>query len=148
MDDLHARRREIVFAVCFVESYLFEWARDDVLNHEFAQLPTYFPLDDKRGIRDRWKEVLKALQADGRLNQLPSVGDKNDEEWVRLVLYRDGLIHASSSRPESSRAPPEEGPRPSASVLNAVTPGWAVGIVEERARRLHACSGTQPPEWL
>lgn len=27
----HARRREIVFSVCFVESYLFEWVCDEVI---------------------------------------------------------------------------------------------------------------------
>jgi hypothetical protein len=30
--DIQAKRREIVFAVSFAESYLFEWVRDQVLD--------------------------------------------------------------------------------------------------------------------
>jgi hypothetical protein len=47
----HRRRREIVFAVCAVESYLLEWVRDDVLSRNFAALNTYFPPDRHRGIK-------------------------------------------------------------------------------------------------
>ena len=39
----HARRREIIFAVCFAESYLVEWVRDEVLNRDFNLLNQYFP---------------------------------------------------------------------------------------------------------
>jgi hypothetical protein len=35
--DHNARRREIVFAVCFAESYLFEWVRDQVLDRKDRQ---------------------------------------------------------------------------------------------------------------
>src|SRR5437763_1505475 len=38
----HARRREIVFAVCFAESYLLEWVRDEVLKGDFPRLNRYF----------------------------------------------------------------------------------------------------------
>src|SRR5713101_4785635 len=57
--DHHARRREIIFAVCAVESYLVEWVRDEVLKRQFASLTSYFPSGDRRGITQRWKEVLK-----------------------------------------------------------------------------------------
>ena len=36
VNDSDARRREIVFAVCFAESYLLEWVRDVVLSRDFA----------------------------------------------------------------------------------------------------------------
>ena len=61
--DHHSRRREVVFAVCCIESYLFEWVRDDVLNREFSSLQNYFPDDHLRGIRERWKEVIKTLHS-------------------------------------------------------------------------------------
>ena len=31
VSDHRSRRREILFSVCFAESYLFEWVRDEVL---------------------------------------------------------------------------------------------------------------------
>src|SRR5262245_61990872 len=56
-----ARRREILFAVRFAESYLLEWVRDEVVKRQFAALAEYFPPDDQRGVIDRWKEVPKLL---------------------------------------------------------------------------------------
>ena len=44
------RRREILFAVCAAESYMFEWTRDTALNHDFSNVATYFPPDSKRGV--------------------------------------------------------------------------------------------------
>jgi hypothetical protein len=38
-----ARRREVLFAVCAAESYVFEWVRDTVLNRDFEKLKKYFP---------------------------------------------------------------------------------------------------------
>lgn len=32
--DYHSNRREILFAVCCAESFLFEWVRDDILNRD------------------------------------------------------------------------------------------------------------------
>jgi hypothetical protein len=37
LEDIDSRRREIVFAVCFIESYLFEWVRDDVLCRNYLR---------------------------------------------------------------------------------------------------------------
>ena len=50
---IDARRREILFAVCFVESYLLEWTRDEPLKREFKALDDYLPPGDKRGIIER-----------------------------------------------------------------------------------------------
>src|ERR1700722_12245320 len=52
-----ARRREIVFAVCALESYLLEWARDILLSKFSAaellsKLETYFPKGQKHPITD------------------------------------------------------------------------------------------------
>jgi hypothetical protein len=38
-----SRRREVLFAVCFAESYLYEWVRDRVLERDFARLAGFFP---------------------------------------------------------------------------------------------------------
>ena len=37
-----ARRREILLAVCFVESYLLEWTRDEALRRDYRALSRYF----------------------------------------------------------------------------------------------------------
>jgi len=49
--DAHARRREIVFAVCFAETYLFEWVRDEVVRGDVQKLNKYFKPGKHRGLR-------------------------------------------------------------------------------------------------
>jgi hypothetical protein len=86
----HARRREIMFAVCFVESYLYEFVRDHVYHGRYEVLSDYFPLDDQRGIRDRWKEVLKALFDGCLIRGVPEFcRDPSWQKFVALVRYRD-----------------------------------------------------------
>src|SRR5688572_8466411 len=53
--DHHARRREIVFAVCCAESYLVEWVRDEVLRSEFRRINEFFPPNPRHpeGVRDK-----------------------------------------------------------------------------------------------
>ena len=54
MNSMDARRREIVFAVCIAENYLFEWVRDDVLHREFRLVDHYFPAEGRKiGVTDR-----------------------------------------------------------------------------------------------
>ena len=104
--DRNSRRREIVFAVCFTESYLFEWVRDEIsrlVGLSIDELRRYFPDGDRRGIRERWKDVLKDLYKDKRIKEVPSFDPRVNPHWnlfVDLVGYRDGLVHASASRPE------------------------------------------------
>ena len=59
--DPQARRREILFAVCFAESYLFEWVRDVVLaGKDPEDLNRYFPPVPRRWRRlpEKWKKVI------------------------------------------------------------------------------------------
>jgi hypothetical protein len=79
--DHHSRRREILFAVCFVESYLFEWVRDEALNREFDQLNKYFPPGDRRGICERWKAVTKQLEKNKKVPKAPSFGYSDWNDW-------------------------------------------------------------------
>jgi len=143
--DAHARRREIVFAVCFMESYLVEWVRDIVGPKQIA---AYFPLDDRRGIRDRWKEVLKQLEKEKLIAQAPNFLLPYWEAFLRLIAYRDGLVHALASRPSSSAAPPKAKPIPPMEALGNMPPGWAVGVVVDVVRQLHQAANTPPPSWL
>jgi hypothetical protein len=147
-NDFNARRREIVFAVCFVESYLFEWVRDEALKRDFQQVRDYLPADDRRGIPRRWKEVVKQLGENGSVRATPDFGLPYWEDFQKLIKYRDGLVHASASRPESAGVPDEERPMPPRDDLNTMPPGWPVRIVRELVTRLHATVGTAPPDWL
>jgi len=144
--DVHARRRQIIFAVCFVESYLFEWTRDLVGPKEVAA--TYFPPGVWSGIRDRWKRVMGDLKANARIPQEPVLSGSQWAAFVKLVEYRDGLVHAAASRPSSSARPPREGPTPALGVLQAMEAGWPVRVVVALVKHLHATVGTAPPPWL
>jgi hypothetical protein len=52
--DIDARRRAIVVAVCFIESYLYEWTNFLVGPREIDR---YLPPEDREGIRERWSLV-------------------------------------------------------------------------------------------
>ena len=146
--DHHARRREIVWAVCCVESYLFVWARDQVLKRNVTEIERFFPSDDRRGIRQRWKEVIKELH---RANYIPNSPEFQGAYWddfILLVRYRDGLVHARASRPETDSQPKEAKPLPSKTVLDQLSAGWAVRVVVTLTRRLHDAVGTPQPTWL
>ncbi len=144
----NARRREILFAVCFADSYLAEWVIVDVLQRDFIQSRKYLPSRDRRGVTDRWKQIPKQLLEDGFIPAKPDLGDPHGMEWLRLVDYRDGLVHANASRPETAGLTAEWMPRPTKSELDTIEPGWALNVVLERVRRLHQAVGTQPPPWL
>jgi len=147
--DHDSRRREILFAVCFAESYLFECVRDEVLKRDYDGLLEYFPVPHKgRGVRRRWKEVLKQLLENGKIREAPDLGGRHEQEWKRLVDYRDGLVHARASRPQTTARPNERMPVPSKTDLDRLAAGWALRIVIDRVRRLHEAVNTPVPEWL
>jgi hypothetical protein len=146
--DHHSRRREILFAVCCVESYLFEWTRDEVLNRNFDELEEYFPYGRKMGIKDRWKHTIKHLKKNDRISNSPDFGDSCWQDFCNLVVYRDGLVHGRSSRPETSSQGNDQKPVPSKTELDQLPPGWAVKIVILLIRDLHKAVGTSTPQWL
>ena len=56
--DVDSMRREIVFSTCFLESYIFEWARNNV---DRKTLNKYFPEGRHAETPRKWKEVPKKL---------------------------------------------------------------------------------------
>jgi hypothetical protein len=147
--DHHARRREILFAVCAAESYLLEWVRDDVLKHDFNQLRNYFPLGEKRGLTQKWKEVPKQLCKDRLLRGTPNLGEKSWRDFKTVICYRDGLVHAGASLPEMKKEPPDgKNPVLTRSMLDSLSPGWAVRVIVALVRDLHNAVGTPTPAWL
>jgi len=145
-----ARRREILFAVCAAESYVFEWVRDTVLNHDFEKLKRYFPAGQKWGVLKKLKEIPKLLNRDGLVTGALDCGGQEWRDFQELVdNYRDGLVHAAASRPETDGQPENEKPVPAAEALDALPPGWALGVVRVILRKLHSDTKTTPiPGWL
>jgi len=142
-----ARRREILFAVCCAESYLFEWIRDEVLKRDFSKLSTYFKPGIKDNVLTKWKKVPKQLAQAKLIQAAPHF--HNWGEFCQLVNYRNGLVHGVASRPQTFRQPPDiEKPVPSKATLDALSPGWAVGVVVTLVQHLHNAAGTHPPTWL
>jgi hypothetical protein len=146
-------RREILFAVCLAETYLFEWVRDSALNHDYEKLNHYFPpIERKRPkmpVRERWREVPKQLASDGLLTKLPRWTAEQDIAWKRLVDYRNGLVHARASQPDTKGLGNGENPIPGLDELDQlVKRGWALSVVIDRIRGLHQAAGTELPSWL
>jgi hypothetical protein len=149
-DDQDARRREIVFAVCAVESYLLEWARDSVLKGDFRRLNHYFPADSKawKGVVGRWRTVVDHLYEDGNISGRPDWGHHSWARFADLVNFRNGLVHGRASRPDNDGLTERERPEPRAEQLAGLGPGGATNIVAEVIRVLHQAVGTPPPDWL
>jgi hypothetical protein len=145
------RRREILFAVCAAESYVFEWVRDTVLKNDFEKLKKYFPPvppGKKRGVVRKLQDIPKELASDGLV---PAPLDSGGQEWSdfrEVVDYRDGLVHAAASRPETDGQPENEKPVPPMDVIDAMPPGWAVKRVRVILQKLHSDTKTPLPDWL
>jgi len=142
------RRREITFAVAAVESYLLEWVRDEVLSRDFRRLDEYFPPNERRPIADKWKLVPKKLVDDGLLAAAPDCSGATWRDFRILVDYRNGLIHARASRPETHGLTDDQLPMPSMLQLYELEPGWAVGVCERMICELHTAAGTVKPSWI
>ena len=147
-EDHNSVRREIIFAVCCAESYLFEWVRDEVLHLKFDDLPTYFPYKDRRGIRDRWKEVIHQLHKNGFVPEVPDFNTSYWTEFIDLIDFRDGLVHGKSSRPDTGSLAKNEKPLPSKSDLDKLDSGWATRVITNLIKMLHLAAGTDHPKWL
>jgi hypothetical protein len=147
-DGVNYRRREILFAVAFAESYLVEWVRDDLLKRDYTKFKDYFPFGKKVNAVEKWKEIPKKLAADNHIKRTPDLKQPFWCNWTTLVKYRDGLVHAVASRPERTSLPPEGRPVPPTSHLEPLKPGWAVDIVIQLVEEFHNAAGTPIPEWI
>jgi len=143
-----ARRREIVFAVCFAESYLVEWVRDQVLNQDLGRLSEFFPPGERRGVAEKWKDVPKALLDASLIKAVPDLGQLYWREWLKLVDMRNGLVHAKASRPHTGSQKSGDGPYPPKGDLDKLEPGWAARVVVKLVRELHSAVGIPTPVWL
>lgn len=147
-DDLSndARRREIIFAVACAESYLAEWVRDRVGPERFD---IHLPPDDRRGIRERWKEVAKSLQEELVAAAAPKFNtSKPWRDFHKVVGFRDGLLHGRASRPYVPGTGVAVANLPKVEELAQLNPGFARDAVKDVIDELSAAAGTQAPDWL
>ncbi len=148
--DHHAIRREIIFATCFAESYIFEWARRLL---QIEEINDYFPplrrfQDDpryRRTLKDKWKYIPSELHQAGKISVDP---DLDLSEFGILLKYRHGLIHAAASRPARDSEPEATKPFPTKGMLKELKPGWAVTIVAKLVIDLHQAIGTEVPGYI
>jgi hypothetical protein len=146
--DHHSRRREIIFSVCCAESYILEWVSVDVLKRDYQRLNNYLQPGQRRGVTLKWKEIPRELLNDGLIAAAPQLNGQDWANFLKLIEYRDGLIHARSSRPENPTLPANEMPVPSKDDLDDLTPGWAICAVIAMIRNLNRAAGTPDPDWL
>ena len=117
------RRREILFAVAAAESYLFEWTRDVVLKKEYRRIDEFFPPGSTSPIKDKWKRIPKDAAARGLISNAPNLSGTSWADFDRLVTFRNGLLHAFISRPETSGLLPQSLPTPSLEELQNLPHG-------------------------
>ena len=144
-----ARRREILFATCFTESYLVEWIQDDLLIGRAEDLSKYLPAGQKYGVKKKWKVIPPQLKSDALIKDTPNLGASFWSEFCELVALRDGLVHARSSRPFMADQPQDEQPKPGVDELSeTIGAGWAVSTVVELVRKFHESAETEVPKWV
>jgi hypothetical protein len=151
-----SKRREIVFAVCFAETYIFEWVRNKFFPKDIEGLFHCFTTPSEKGgrrpknIKEKWK-VTKQLSEDGKIKDT-IVFDKGKNvvwgDFCDLIDYRNSLVHAALSIPESSSPPELIKKLPTISDFNRMKIGWATGVVVNLVRHFHEVIGIKPPDWF
>ena len=140
------RWKEIVFAVCFIESYLSELVRDQIFISELKATLRYFPVNGRqRGIVKRCRDVFTELHRERKLTKPMKWQSTIWSEFERLVTIRHGLVHASVSRPSSPSLPKDAKPTPKpedAAMVGALAHRIAKCPRRSRSRRT-ACNS--PP---
>jgi hypothetical protein len=139
-----ARRREIIFAVACAESYLLEWVRDEVLKRDYNALNTYF--NEKLGIKCRWKAVTKQLEKDKKIKKSPDYTSGTWQDFRDLVDYRDGLIHAVASLPQTDGHP--KNLKPSMEEIDSYAQKKAINTIKNLILELNNAAGTVAPDWI
>ena len=123
--------------------------RDVVLNRDYDKIEQYFPIGgEKKGIGERWKEITKQFKKKDLIRDTPSFGQPYWENWLHLLEYRNGLVHARASRPDVSDWPEESKPKPSKDFLAKLSAGWATNVIVDLILELNKAAGIAPPKWL
>jgi hypothetical protein len=142
-----ARRREIIFAACFAECFIFEWARHKVgldIIHYFSPdkgHPAY-----RRPLRTKWEQVPKELHAAKVISVCPKLHLRRLDN---LSGYRNGLLHAATSLPAINPQPEAtQPPYPTRRRLMSLQPGYAVNVVYDLVSQLCDQTSEEKPPYL
>ena len=66
---------------------------------------TFLPFDLKHGVERKFKEIPKQLHKDGLIKRSLDCGGPEFQRFQKLIEYRDGLVHATASRFETTGRP-------------------------------------------
>lgn len=144
------KRREIVFSVFFLESYLYEWVRSqrpDFLTSFFDNNAK--TLDGKhslRGLKYKWQYIPSAI---ARELKLATDFELDLHELESLIKFRDGFVHAKASRIYNDNTEEKNLPVPSQEELeNTIQSGWAVTTAKNLVISLHQKIDSDPPGYF
>lgn len=98
--DWQSIRREIVFAACFGESYIFEWTRRNV---SIEQMVIYFPPDRHWNLVKKWKEIPKPFTQPARLQPYPTLISETWDNSSAAAMASCTLQLADPQRMSSPR---------------------------------------------
>lgn len=146
-DTIGSIRREIVFAVSFAESYIFEWARDVAGSTQVLQ---YFNHNEPfETVKQRWQRVPVRLHQ-AELIKTESKPTINWGTMGEVTQYRNGLVHGVASIPSGLKSEKPEPPKPTPTLadLSRRGQGWALSAVLNVAGQLHRQTDTPPPQYL
>ena len=143
------KRREIVFAACFLESYIYEWVRNYGANYIIKYFSTTAKNADgkcyTRKLKNKWKyippEMAKELGVakDVKLD-LSGLGT--------LIVLRNGFVHAATSKLYNAFTVKEAQPVPSQEQLGLIKSGWAASVAENLIISLHEQIDSNAPGYL
>lgn len=148
VDGLDHRRKEVICAVCFLETFLFEWVRDDILEKDYKALATFFPPGRTMGISGKCNLVFKDLLKDNKIKEIPNRGTAIWANFKRLVAIRDALIHAAVSRPFQDGDSATEEKTPEISNFIGLQAGWALNVVTTLAAEFYRAAQMDVAPWI
>jgi hypothetical protein len=145
----NSKRKEIICAASFLESYIFEWARSlavDRLDEYFPPMPR-FQIDPrfKRSLKKKWKQIPAELYADKIIPMCPQL---KLSPLGRLEKYQQALIHTKASRRVTVGVAQKAARVPAFGELNLIVHGWALGVAKQLVEELHSQLGTPLPVYF
>lgn len=142
-----AMRRQLLFTVCALESWFFEWVRDDLLEDATESADLFASASWK--LTEKIIDVLGTLYDRGRLAHQPAFGESVAWDDLHKILdHRNGLVHALASLPRGDIPPDAGEPIPTADDLLALAPARPLKVVRRVADLLTSFAGEKPPEWM
>lgn len=145
-EERDALRRQVVFAVCALESWFFEWVRDELLEERIDATDVFggyatFP--------ERVKGVMREVERRGGLERPFTCGESSEwEEVIALLGVRNGLVHAGASRVGGNLPEGTQPPEPTAADLRALAPFEPLRIVRDAVRFLTSFADQEEPAWM